>query len=53
MTTCTILVMACLSCPCFLLSSCTCSFSKFQSPASFPIVTIETSNRDVEGRSEA
>ena len=53
MTTCTIFVIACFSCPCFLLSSWTCSFNKFQSLASFAIVTMATSNRDVEGRSEA
>ena len=53
MTTCTILVMACLSCPCFLLSSRTCSFSKLQSPESFEMVTMATSRREVEARSDA
>lgn len=52
-TTCTIVVMACLSCPCFLLSSSTCSFSSAQSPESLQIVTIATITRDVEGRSDA
>ena len=52
MTTCTILVMACLSCPCFFDNSSTCSFNEFQSPASLHIVTIATSDRDVEARSE-
>lgn len=51
-TTWTIFEMACLSCPCFLLSSCTCSFSRLQSPDSFDIVTMATIRRDVEGRSE-
>ena len=49
----TILVVACLSCPCFLDNSKICSFSSPQSPESFDIVMIATSNRDVEARSEA
>ena len=52
MTTWTILVMACLSCPCFLLNSCTCSFSNDQSLEFFDIVTMATRRRDVDGRSD-
>jgi hypothetical protein len=51
-TTCTIFVIACLSCPCFFESTRTCSSSRFQSPASLQIVTIATSARDVEARSD-
>lgn len=50
--TCTIFVMACLSCPCFFESCRICSSSRFQSPASLQIVMIATSDRDVEARSE-
>lgn len=53
MTTWTILVMACLSCPCFLLVNNTCSFSKLQSPESLEIVTMATNRRLVDGRSDA
>jgi len=53
MTTCTILVIACLSCPCFFESSRTCSFNRLQSPESLLIVTIATRIRDVDARSEA
>lgn len=53
MATCTILVVACLSWPCFLESSNTCSFNRPQSPESFDIVIMATSNLDVEARSEA
>jgi hypothetical protein len=52
-TTCTILVTACLSCPCFFESNRTCSFNKLQSPASFAIVIMATRIRDVDARSEA
>lgn len=52
MTTCTILVMACLSWPCFFDSSCACSFRSDQSPDSLHIVTMEMSSRDVDGRSD-
>jgi hypothetical protein len=50
--TCTIFVIACLSCPCFFESCRTCSSSRFQSPASLQIVMIATSDRDVEARSD-
>jgi hypothetical protein len=50
--TCTILVMACLSCPCFFESWRICSSRRFQSPASLQIVMIATKDRDVEARSE-
>jgi len=53
MTTWTILVTACLSCPCFLLNSSTCSFNNDQSPEFLHIVTMVTMRREVEGRSEA
>ena len=53
MTTCTIFVIACLSWPCFLLSSSTCSFKSDQSPEFLHIVTKPTMRREVEGRSEA
>ena len=52
-TTCTIFVVACLSCPCFLDNSRTCSLSRPQSPESLHIVTRPTSSRDVEARSDA
>ena len=51
-TTCTIFVIACLSCPCFFESTRTCSSSRFQSPASLQIVITATSARDVEARSD-
>ena len=53
MTTWTMFVMACLSWPCFLDSSRTCSLSKLQSLASLQRVTIETKHRDVVARSDA
>lgn len=53
MTVCTIFVIACLSCPCFLESRSTCSFIKFQSFAFFAIVTMAVMIREVEARSEA
>ena len=53
MATWTILVVACLSCPCFLESNKICSFNSPQSPDSFEIVMMATSNRDVEARSDA
>ena len=52
-TTCTIFVVACLSCPCFFDNSKTCSFNKLQSPDSFDIVTIATRILDVDARSDA
>jgi len=52
-TVCTILVMACLSWPCFLERTSTWSFIKLQSPAVLHIVTMEINMRDVEARSEA
>jgi hypothetical protein len=52
-TVCTILVVACLSCPCFLERSRTCSFIKFQSFARLAIVTMAMMIRDVDARSEA
>ena len=52
-TTWTIFVMACLSCPCFLDSRRTCSFKRPQSFESLHIVTMATSKRDVDARSEA
>ena len=45
--------MACLSWPCFLESSKTCSLSKLQSPESLLIVTIATRSRDVDAKSDA
>ena len=51
-TICTIFVMACLSCPCFLLKRSTCSFNKLQSLASLDIVTTATMSLDVEARSD-
>ena len=51
--TCTILVVACLSWPCFFDSSKICSFSKPQSPESLEIVMIATSSLEVDARSEA
>lgn len=51
--TCTILVVACLSCPCFFERSKTCSLSSGQSPDSLHIVTIATKHLEVEARSEA
>ena len=53
MATCTILVVACLSWPCFLESNNTCSSNRPQSPESFDIVIMATSNLDVEARSDA
>ena len=53
MATWTILVVACLSWPCFLDSNKICSFKRPQSPDSFEIVMMPTSKRDVEARSEA
>jgi hypothetical protein len=53
MTVWTILVVACLSCPCFFDSSRTCSFIKFQSFARLAIVTMATMIREVDARSEA
>lgn len=50
-TVCTILVMACLSCPCFFERSRTWSLSRFQSSEFLLIVTIVMSNRDVVGKS--
>jgi hypothetical protein len=52
-TVCTIFVVACFSCPCFLESSKTCSFIKFQSFAFLAIVTMAMMIREVEARSEA
>jgi len=52
-TVCTILVMACLSCPCFFERSSTCSFNRLQSPASLAIVHMATRIREVDARSEA
>jgi hypothetical protein len=52
MATCTIFVIACLSCPCFFESCRICSSSRFQSLASLQIVMIATSDRDVEARSD-
>lgn len=51
-TTCTIFVMACFSCPCFLLSSSTCSSSNDQSPLFLQMFTTATMRRDVDGRSD-
>lgn len=53
MTTWTILVIACLSWPCFLESRSTCSFNCPHSPFSLHNVTMVTMRRDVEARSEA
>jgi hypothetical protein len=53
MTFCTILVVACLSCPCFFDSRSTCSFIRLQSFAFFAIVTMAMMTREVEARSEA
>ena len=53
MATCTILVVACLSWPCFFDSNKICSFSKPQSPESLEIVMIATSNLEVDARSDA
>lgn len=50
-TVCTILVMACLSWPCFFERSRTWSLSRVQSPESLLIVTIVMSNRDAVGKS--
>lgn len=52
-TVCTILVVACLSWPCFFDSRRTCSFIRFQSPAFFAIVTMAMMTRFVDARSEA
>ena len=53
MATCTILVVACLSWPCFFESNKICSFNSPQSPESFDIVIMATSSLDVEARSDA
>ena len=53
MATCTILVVACLSWPCFFESNKTCSLSKLQSPEFFDIVMMATNSREVEARSDA
>jgi hypothetical protein len=53
MTVWTILVVACLSWPCFLESSRTCSFIKLHSFARLAIVTMAMMMRDVDARSEA
>lgn len=53
MTVCTILVVACLSCPCFFESRSTCSFKRFQSFAFLAIVTMAMMIREVDARSEA
>ena len=53
MTTCTILVVACLSWPCFFDKSRTCSFNRSQSPESLHIVTMATRSLEVDARSEA
>lgn len=53
MATCTILVVACLSWPCFFESNSICSFSRSQSPESLDIVIIANSNLEVEARSDA
>jgi hypothetical protein len=53
MTAWTILVMACLSWPCFLERSRTWSLSKLQSPLSLHIVTTPMRIRFVDGRSDA
>jgi hypothetical protein len=52
-TTCTIFVVACLSCPCFLDRRRTWSLRRLQSPAFLIIVTMETRSLDVDARSEA
>ena len=49
----TILVVACLSCPCFFESRSTCSFMRFQSFAFLAIVTMAMMTREVDARSEA
>ena len=46
-------MIACLSWPCFLESSKTCSLSKLQSPESLLIVTTAMRIRDVDARSDA
>ena len=53
MATCTILVVACLSWPCFLDNNKICSFSKGQSLESLDMVMIATRSLDVEARSDA
>ena len=53
MATCTILVVACLSWPCFFDNSSICSFSKGQSSESFDMVMMATSSLEVEARSDA
>jgi hypothetical protein len=51
--TCTIFVMACLSCPCFFERRSNCSLSRPQSPDCLHIVIMLTSSFDVDARSEA
>ncbi len=51
--TCTILVVACLSWPCFLDSNRICSLSRPQSPESLDIVIMATRSLEVDARSEA
>jgi len=53
MATCTILVVACFSWPCFFESNSICSFSKAQSLESLDIVMMATSSLEVEARSDA
>ena len=53
MTTCTIFVMACRSCPCFLESCRTCSFRSRQSLADRHMATMARSSRVVDARSDA
>lgn len=53
MATCTILVVACLSWPCFFDNNNICSFNRPQSPESFDIVIMAISSLDVDARSDA
>ena len=53
MATWTILVVACLSWPCFFESRRTCSLSNGQSPLSLEIVMMAISSLEVDARSEA